>query len=204
MIAWRNSESKLCAHNFIWDDQEKTAVSTLEMGSLFLWGRTDGPPGCQRIFYSWLLLFLHPFNINCDKSASKLQPFTVLYPAQGLKDLLEDNGLNQLPKSRPNMWVTYFVVLLKLIRPVGWVHFKFGYFRGKARGIKAHYEEVKELQEEVDALDMGGPEMDHELSMVKHSRMPTAIVTSFSRCLWVREVRAPRQTCKALKSSSPY
>ena len=40
-------------------------------------------------------------------------------------------------------------------------------FRGKARGIKAHYEEVKELQEELDALAMGGPEMDHELSMVR-------------------------------------
>ena len=74
MIAWRNSESQLCAHNFIWDDQEKTAVSTLEMGSLFLWGRTDGPPGCQGIFYSWLLFFLHPFNKDCDKSASKFQP----------------------------------------------------------------------------------------------------------------------------------
>ena len=57
MIAWRNSESQLCAHNFIWDGQEKAALSTLEMGSLFLWGRTDGPPGCQRIFYSWLLFF---------------------------------------------------------------------------------------------------------------------------------------------------
>ena len=40
-------------------------------------------------------------------------------------------------------------------------------FRGKARSIKAHYEEVKELQEELDALAMGGPEMDHELSMVR-------------------------------------
>ena len=105
--------------------------------------------------------------------------FTILYPAQGLKDLLEDNGLNQLPKSRPNMWVTYFVVLLKLSRPVGWVQLKFGYFSGKARGIKAHYEEVKQIQEEQDALAMGGPEMDHELSMVKNSRIPTAIVTSF-------------------------
>ena len=93
--------------------------------------------------------------------------FTILFPAQGLKDLLEDNGLNQLPRSRPNMWVTYFVVLPKHIRPVGWVHFKFGYFRGKARGIKAHYEEVKEIQEEIDALAIGGPEMDHELSMVR-------------------------------------
>ena len=35
--------------------------------------------------------------------------FTILFPAQGLKDLLEDNGLNQLPRSRPNMWVSYFV-----------------------------------------------------------------------------------------------
>ena len=63
----------MCSH-FIWDDQEKTAVSTLEMGSLFLWGRTDGPPGCQGIFYSWLLFFLYPFNIDCDKFASKFQP----------------------------------------------------------------------------------------------------------------------------------
>ena len=45
--------------------------------------------------------------------------------------------------------------------------FNLFFFRGKARGIKANYEEVKELQEELDALAMGGPEMDHELSMVR-------------------------------------
>ena len=204
MIAWRNSESHLCNHNFIWDGQEKAALSTLEMGSLFLWGRTDGPPGCQGIFYSWLLFFLHPFNIDCDKSASKLQPFTVLYPAQGLKDLLEDNGLNQIPRSRPNMWVTYFVVLPRHSRPVGWVQLKFGYFSGKARGIKAHYEEVKQIQEEQDALAMGGPEMDHELSMVRSRECQHQSITSLCRCLWVREVKAPRQTCEALKLISPY
>ena len=96
-----------------------------------------------------------------------------------------------------------FISKERHIRPAGWVHLKFGYFRGKARGIKANYEEVKQIQEELDALAMGGPEMDHELSMVKNSRMPTAIVTSFSRCLWVREVKAPRQTCRALRLISP-
>ena len=42
---------------------------------------------------------------------------------------------------------------------------------------------------------MGGPDMDHELSMVRTWECQHQRITLFSRCPWVREVRAPRQTC---------
>ena len=90
--------------------------------------------------------------------------------------------LEPTAKKSPKHVSNILCCITKAHRPVGWVQLKFGYFSGKARGIKAHYEEVKQIQEELDALDMGGPDMDHELSMVRTWECQHQSITLFSRC----------------------